>query len=231
VPEPPAFYNDPCYRAFISALGRVHKAHYGNNVSGALEQWMKHDLKRLVTSIEPPVVDLGCGAGGGFDVLGGANHIIGVDAQLDLLQSAKKLYPHATLVRSTLEDLPFLTGSVPCVFAIAVMEHVYHLERTLQNVVRFLAPGGRFYVMVPTEGGLAVEVARLLTSWRNGALIGLSPAESRKAQRKDHCNTVFAIENALRKHFVIEKSAAWPFRHGGATLNLTKSYRLAPFRA
>jgi hypothetical protein len=84
--------------------------------------------------------------------------------------------------------------------------------------------------MVPTEGGLAVACARLVTSRRNAKLLGITPAQARRAQRIDHCNTIFAIENAIRKYFRIDASLAWPFRLGGSHFNLVKSYRLEPLR-
>jgi SAM-dependent methyltransferase len=225
------FYRDPAYARFFDGLDRLHEAHYGGKTSGRIEQLIKADLIKLVNSLEPPVLDLGCGTGSGFAVFGAATSVIGVDSNLQLLRTARKLHPDAALVRSTIDGLPLRSGSVRSAFAIGVLEHVFHLERAIENVARFMHPEGRFYVAIPTEGGLAVDVARLVTSRRNAALLGLTPVESRRAQRKDHCNTLFAIENALRKHFSFEATTCWPFRVGGATINLTKSYRLSPLAA
>lgn len=228
----PAFYRDATYQKFISGLGAVHEAHYKpGSLSARLEGWMKKDLATLMSNPVFPVVDLGCGGGSGFDQFGGAQNIIGVDSDMGLLRRARSLFPRATLVRAALEKLPFRDGCMRTVVANAVIEHVYHLERTMQEVARCLAPDGKFYVMVPTEGGLAVGLARLVTSQRNAAAVGLTAVQSRHAQRIDHCNTVFAIENAMRKHFKIFTTKAWPLRLGGNHFNLVKSFRLEPLES
>jgi SAM-dependent methyltransferase/uncharacterized protein YbaR (Trm112 family) len=227
----PPFYRDLAYTRFIGGLDQIHDAHYSSKVSGRIEQLMKGDLTTLVNSLESPVLDLGCGAGTGFAMFGATTSVIGVDSDIRLLRTAKELYPEATLIRSTLDGLPLRRAFVRSVFAVGVLEHVFHLERAIENIARFTHPEGRFYVTIPTEGGLAVDVARLFTSRRNAALLGLTPRESRQAQRKDHCNTLYAIENALRKHFSFDAAVCWPFRIGGATINLAKSYRLSPLAA
>jgi SAM-dependent methyltransferase len=227
----PAFYDDPAFQRFAAAAALHHATHYRpGSLSGKIEEWVKADLRRLINRLEAPIVDLGCGTGTGFEQFGGSDRIIGIDANLELLRIAKQAYPKATLICAPLERLPFRTGSLKIIIANAVIEHVFQLERTIENVARCLAPHGAFYVMVPTEGGPAVSCARFVTSQRNAIIYGLTPKESRRAQRLDHCNTIFAIENALRKHFLIEKTAAWPFRIGGGLINLTKSYRLRPIR-
>ena len=190
---------------------------------------MKGDLYHVVTTLDPPIFDLGCGMGSGFGELGGEELVVGLDADIDLLKKARQKYPRATLIYSNLDELPLVEHSVSCAFAIAVMEHIFHLERTVENFARFIATAGRLYVMIPTEGGVAVDLARLVTSRRNAAVVGLTSSEARDAQRMEHCNTLPAIENALKKHFRVEQSLAWPFRFGGSLINITKSYRLAPF--
>lgn len=227
-PRPrPKFYDDESYRRFIARLSDLHSTHYKeNSVSALLESAMKRDLLRLAVKPQPPIFDLGCGQGSGFDLIGGADKIVGVDSSRLLLKEAKQRYPSATLICAELHDLPLKDRSVITMFAIASLEHVFDLELSLAELSRCLHPDGFFYVLVPTEGGVAVELARSVTSRRNARLIGITPRESARAQRKDHCNTVFAIENALRKFFRIEATAAWPFRVGGSMINLAKSYRL-----
>ncbi len=225
----PEFYNDPAYRKFAASAGLHHATHYRpSSFSGRIEEWIKVDLARLFTRLEPPTVDLGCGTGSGFNQFGGASRIIGVDSNLELLRAAKREHPTATLICASLHRLPFLPRSVKTIVANAVIEHVFQLDLTLESIAECLAPDGLLYVGIPTEGGPVVSLARFVTSHRNAAMYGLSAKDSRRAQRLDHCNTIFAIENAMRKHFMIEKQAGWPFRVGGSLINLTKSYRLRP---
>ena len=122
-------------------------------------------------------------------------------------------------------------GVCSVVIANAVLEHVFRLEVSVEEIARCLKVDGSFYVLVPTEGGLAVEVARSVTSRRNARILGISPQECRNAQTKDHCNSVFAISNALKKHFQLNRTRYWPFLVGGAHLNLAKMWIARPLCA
>lgn len=226
-PPTPPFYADPAYRAFIAHLAEMHEAHYmKGGPSAFIEKSIKHDLFRLVIPSDDLTVDLGCGLGEGFKFMGRDEDILGLDFELGLLNRTRKLHPRAHLMRADFANLPFRDGVLKRVFAIGVLEHVFHLEAAMGHLQRALARDGVFYVAVPTEGSLAVETARLVTSARNGRIIGISAAESSRAQRKDHCNTVFLIENVLRKFFEIDRATNWPFRIGGDQINLSKNFRL-----
>jgi SAM-dependent methyltransferase len=225
--EVPPLYRNPFYRRFMASLAALHAAHYQDgSFSARLEDAIKRDLFRLVSADKGPNVDLGCGLGNGFRFIGPDRDIIGVDLSTPLLQQTKKAHPDASIIRANLARLPFRTGVLGRVFANAVLEHVFHLELAVQQVERCLAASGRFYVAVPTEGSLAVATARLVTSARNARIYGVTPAQSRIAQRIDHCNTVFGIENALEKHFEIEDRSYWPFKVPGRQINLSVAYRL-----
>lgn len=223
----PPFYANRYYRTFMASLTKLHQAHYASGgFSDFIESSIKRDLFKLVGASPEPSVDLGCGLGEGFPLMGEESSIIGVDYEMGLLNETRRRYPKATLMRADFSNLPFRTGALKRVFAIAVLEHVFHLERAMEHMQRCLAPDGTFYVVIPTEGGLAVDAARVVTSTRNARIIGLTPAQSTIAQRKDHCNTVYTIENNIRKFFEIDASLAWPFRIGGVNINLSKAYRL-----
>lgn len=225
------FYANPYYRTFIASLAQIHEAHYGaGGVGDKIESAIKQDLFKLVLPGSAPAIDLGCGLGECFPLMGDEANVIGVDFETGLLQEAHRRYPKASLIRADFAQLPFRTGSLQRAFSIAVLEHVFFIESAMAHLQRCLSDDGYFYVAVPTEGGLAVDVARLYTSSRNAGVIGLTPAQSRIAQRKDHCNTVFLIDNVLRKYFEVEAQTYWPFRLGGAHANLSKSYRLKTIR-
>jgi SAM-dependent methyltransferase len=223
----PALYRNPFYRRFIAELDHVHAAHYQDrSFSARLETAMKRDLFRLVHAVDGPSVDLGCGLGTGFHYIGLDREIVGVDLSLPLLRKTKKLHPEASIIRADLARLPFRDQVLGRVFANAVLEHVFHLERAVGQIERCLAPSGRFFVAFPTEGSLAVGAARVVTSQRNAKILGVTPAQSRIAQRIDHCNTVFGLDNALRKHFAIEAQSFWPFKLQSRQINLSVAYRL-----
>ena len=222
----PAFYQNRLYRAFIDRLEAIHQSHYGNRFSGGIESRMKQDMLRLVTPGAGPSIDLGCGSGDGLEFILTDEGTIGVDVQMSLLRKAAHRFPNLAFICTDLANLPFRTNALNRVFSNAVLEHVFHLERTMEHIQRCLAPEGRLFVGVPTEGSLAVTVARYFTSQRNAKLIGLTPAQSRDAQRMDHCNTIHLIDNVLRKYFATEESSLWPFQFAPEQFNLFKSYRL-----
>lgn len=225
----PPFYSDPAHQKLMGHIATIHAAHYANgSASGFIERAMKKDLANLITAPVFPVFDLGCGKGDGFPAFGGAKNIIGVDYDLTLLKQAKTQFPEATLIRAQLHALPFSNGVMRTAIANGVLEHVFRLEAALESIGRCMSPDGRFYVLVPTEGGLAFEAARFVTSQRNSAITGLTAKEARRAARIEHCNTVSAIKSAVQKRFAIEAERAWPFRIGGSAINLAQAYRLRP---
>jgi SAM-dependent methyltransferase len=227
VGDTPVFYADPYYRRFIESISAVHAAHYEDgSFSRRIEDRVKRDLFRLVEPSDAVSIDLGCGFGDWFPLIGSEEKIVGVDFEMVLLRETRSRFPKASLLRANLGALPFRSGSLERVFANAVLEHVFYIERALAHIQRSLAPDGVFYAAIPTEGGLAVDVARLYTSGRNAKLIGLTPNQSRMAQRKDHCNTIFLLENMFSKFFAIERTSTWPFPFGNIHANLSKSYRL-----
>lgn len=226
----PRFYSDPLHVRFRAGLGRLHAAHYAEgSASGGIERSLKGLVVRLAKPAKPPIFDLGCGAGEGFKLFAPDDSaVVGVDTDLALLVEAKRKHPAATLIRAPLHDLPFKAGVMGTAFVVGVAEHLFELERSLACIARAMADAGTLYVLAPTEGGLAFSAARFVTSLRNGPLLGMSPAEARRAARIEHCNTVFAIESSLRKHFRTEAVRSWPFGVGPAALNLARAYRLRP---
>lgn len=230
--QTPVFYDDPYYRRFIESISTLHDAHYQQgSFSNGIENRVKADLFKLVKPSSDISVDLGCGLGNGFPLIGAEEKIIGVDFEVVLLKKTQERFPKASLFRADLGALPFRSGSLKRIFANAVLEHVFYIESALSHIQRSLAHDGAFYVAIPTEGSIAVDVARLYTSSRNGKLIGLTAAQSRIAQRKDHCNTIFLLENMFRKFFEIERTSSWPFGIGGTHVNLSKSYVLRSLKA
>jgi 2-polyprenyl-3-methyl-5-hydroxy-6-metoxy-1,4-benzoquinol methylase len=104
------------------------------------------------------IVDFGCGAGVLFEEASRiADRVIGVDLVLDAarmtvealgLEKVTLLAPEAAF-----EEIP--GGSVDILLAGEVLEHLEDdLESTLQRFRRWLAPGGRLLVSLPTESRL-----------------------------------------------------------------------------
>ena len=219
------FYASSYFRVFAAKQADLHREHYR---PGSLSNWIEASMKRALRSLRsgagPLVVELGCG---GTPMVEWAEHpagYVGVDQSPELLQQAAASHPDATFIAAELHCLPFVDHCLPVIIANAVLEHVFRLEISVEEIARCLAMDGRFYALVPTEGGLAADLARSVTSRRNARILGLSTKECVKAQSTDHCNSVFAIGNALKKHFRLEQTRYWPFPLGGSHANLAKMW-------
>lgn len=68
--------------------------------------------------------------------------------------------------RCDARQLPFKPGVFQVVISIYNLEHIANLQQVFSEVHRVLAPGGRFLVALPCEGGLAWNLGRELTTRR-----------------------------------------------------------------
>lgn len=221
-------YLNSGYLKLKNSQSTIHKLHYGKTFSGFMEKLFKRQLMKLVSEQSSEVVDIGCGAGSGFDTFATGQQIIGVDRDLTLLKQCKKKYPQATLICCDMTRSPFKPGCFRAIFAYAVLEHVYWLESILSNLHKLLGSRGHLYVLVPTEGAISWTLGRnIFTLRRNARILGISHQEMAEVMRIEHCNTVYAVDSALRKFFKIDQSQLWPMRFGGTHMNLVKCYRLS----
>jgi SAM-dependent methyltransferase/uncharacterized protein YbaR (Trm112 family) len=223
--EQPPFYDDPEYRKYLSQMELLHSEHYRpESLTGRIENDIKKRMVSLVQDAAIPFVDLGCGTGQGFAMLGAERDIIGVDNNMNLLYRCRQLHPNVTLICCDMRRPPFVPQAFQSVFSIGTLEHVFHLESFVESAANMLTESGHFYVEVPTEGGILWGAGRsLLTSPRNSRLLGVDYS---RIIKKDHCNTVFAVQNVLEKHFIIEKLLQYPFGFGGPHCNVAFMYRL-----
>lgn len=226
------FYASSYSRVFAEKYAELHQEHYRpGSFSNWIEGSMKRALRALRISTNSLVVELGCGGTPMADWGGHPAGYVGVDQSMELLQRAKSAYPDATFIAAELHSLPFVDRCLSVVIANAVLEHVFRLEISVEEIARCLSVDGYFYALVPTEGGLAVEIARSVVSRRNARILGISADECRKAQAKEHCNSVFAVGNALKKHFQLDRTRYWPFWVGGVHVNLAKMWTARPLCA
>ena len=223
------FYAPRYFLAFMQKQGELHREHYRpGSLSNWIESSMKAALRSLCTHPASPIVEVGCGGTPMVDWANRPTDYIGVDQSIELLQQAKSSHPHSTFIAAELHNLPFVDHGLPVVIANAVLEHVFRLEVSVEEIARCIRADGRLYALVPTEGGLAASLARSVTSRRNSRVLGLSRKDCVKAQQTDHCNTVFAIGNAMKKHFHLDQTRHWPFSLGGAHANLAKMWVATP---
>jgi SAM-dependent methyltransferase len=108
------------------------------------------------------VLDAGCGVGAyvhHFHELG-ARSVIGVDQSADRLAVAAELAggPSVRLIRGSVEQMPLADRSVDLVFSRVVLPYV-HQQRTMAEIGRVLAAGGRALLILHAAGFYRAQLA------------------------------------------------------------------------
>ena len=115
-------------------------------------------LKAAGPRAEGSILVDGCGVGMYLDHLAlpkhtdakNAQHIIGLDIELERLQAAKSLSDK--LVNAMGEALPFPEESFDLVLSHEVLEHVQDDRKAIRETIRSLKPGGRLVLFCPNRG-------------------------------------------------------------------------------
>lgn len=97
-----------------------------------------------------PVLDLGCGDGLFARLLFEEPVDTGIDPDPREIERARKLLAHHELIECPGHAIPKPSGSYRTVFSNSVLEHIPFIEPVFLEVHRLLAPGGRFYLTVPS---------------------------------------------------------------------------------
>lgn len=98
-----------------------------------------------------PILDLGCGDGLFTFILFDEKIDLGIDSNGRELRRAREYGMYRELIRCHGNNIPKDSGSFNTIFSNSVLEHVPEFKSVLDEVYRLLAPGGRFYVTVPTD--------------------------------------------------------------------------------
>lgn len=103
---------------------------------------------------EDRVLDLGCGTGYGTTLLAeSCAEITGVDYSAEAVAYASEHYgsPKCTFREGDALNTGLPDGSVDAVCSVQVIEHIEDQEGFIKEVLRVLAPGGRFVVATPNK--------------------------------------------------------------------------------
>jgi SAM-dependent methyltransferase len=98
-----------------------------------------------------PILDVGCGDGIFARILFDEKIDTGIDPLGYELESAKKYEMYDELIETFGNDIPKPDNYFNTVFSNSVLEHIEDLDSVLKEVHRVMAPGGLFYVTIPTD--------------------------------------------------------------------------------
>lgn len=127
----------------------------------------KRELKRFglsrKTSSKYTIVDVGCGPGFLLACLEGwfpGVHLIGVDANDQLLQAAQARCRSAKLLNGDACRIPIEDQSADVVFALHVTEHLPAPSEFFDQARRVLRPGGLLVIATPNADGLGARIMK-----------------------------------------------------------------------
>jgi len=115
-----------------------------------------HKAKRIiVTSLirahaptnNPVILDVGCGTGKNLEEFKSLGRVVGIDLSQTAVDYCKKRGINS-VVRGSVEKLPFSANKIDIVTALDVIEHVDE-QKSLSEVARVLKPGGVLICTVP----------------------------------------------------------------------------------
>ena len=124
----------------------------------------------------------------------------------DKLKSSNISYK--SILLNSKHVLPLENQSIDIVLSFYSLEHMYPLDNYLNEIFRVLKPGGILAGSIPTEGGLAWGLGRMMTSRRwikNNTTINID-----KIICWEHPNFSDEIVSKLNKYFNRVKLYSWP---------------------
>lgn len=105
--------------------------------------------------------------------------------------------------------MPFEDGAFDCIVAMSILEHIERLNDTLAAVRRVLASNGSFHVVVPANGGIAVNAFKMIMTYPT--------MRRRNITRPDlvwhtlNVNSFKRVRALLHLHFGTVRETAVPF--------------------
>jgi ubiquinone/menaquinone biosynthesis C-methylase UbiE len=100
---------------------------------------------------DKPILDIGCGDGLLAFVLFNERIDVGIDPDARELNRAKQYGKYKELIQCHGSDIPISSESFNVIVSNSVLEHIQELQPVLNESYRLLAPGGRFFITVPTD--------------------------------------------------------------------------------
>jgi phosphatidylethanolamine/phosphatidyl-N-methylethanolamine N-methyltransferase len=221
----PAMYEDAHYREWNRRLAKAQDYFYNANPLVSWVQNAGHREIRSLTAGTPAALtlDMACGDGAHRPYMWRSECVVGVDIDQPSLESHRRRYPDAVVVRGDCYRLPFRDHVFERVINVYNLEHLVHLDFALEEARRVMRNEGELIVSVPTEGGASWSLGRRLTTARRFSGDGL---DYLRANAIDHCNCVWQVEKALTRHFRSVKRKFFPLGVPSYHFNLIVTWSL-----
>jgi ubiquinone/menaquinone biosynthesis C-methylase UbiE len=133
-------YEEETRRAFLNIMGA--------NWDGDLTPEDEDDyLRRQLSSVDGPILDLACGAGRWTRTIAGQagmSTVVGLDLSVAMIGLLRRELPELRVVRGTALRLPFATGSLGAVNCSNALQLLPDPRAVVAEVGRCLRPGGVF---------------------------------------------------------------------------------------
>lgn len=98
------------------------------------------------------ILDVGCGCGFFFKVIGEGENHVGLDLSRIFIKGAKKIVPWVDLIHQNAKRLPFSDASFDVVVCNDVLEHAFFPDRIVREIDRVTKPGpNRIFISLPNE--------------------------------------------------------------------------------
>jgi ubiquinone/menaquinone biosynthesis C-methylase UbiE len=132
----------------MSLRGKFFAMTYDRQIAGAEKAGLRVLREQLLGAATGDVLEIGCGTGANLPFYGGEVHsLTATEPEPPMLRrlerKARKLAPHATLLRAPAEDLPFEDDTFDVAVSTLVLCGVSDQSRVLRQLRRVLRPGGR----------------------------------------------------------------------------------------
>lgn len=145
---------------------------YATPLADELNAFTETRIKKLVDLITPcdKLLDIGCWDGYIIKKViqaHKAKKVIGVDNSKSAIKSAVKKGLDVKFIRSADKRLPFKNGEFDCIVAGEIIEHIYDVNKFLDEINRVLNKGGQLIVTTPNLASLGARLSLILgkTPW------------------------------------------------------------------
>ncbi len=126
-------------------------------------------LAPVCNAVRTPCLEIGCGEGNNLVRLSRHADCFGIDLFPHKLAFAKAEVPGVRLAVSRAQTLPFADASFESVVIRDVLHHMDDPRAVVEEAVRVLAPGGRFFLFEPNAKNPIVALQIMLVPAEAGA--------------------------------------------------------------